>query len=78
MQFKNLTNDIIPVKNNTLIQNQQIIACSDFKGKVDSITGIISKFMYIDKINTLTGKSETPTIRIICGVECKDKCINIK
>lgn len=72
-----LVTDNFPVIEN--IKDQQVFNCSEYTGKYSSITGIISKFMYIGKIDQLTGDPEfPPTVRIVCGPECIDKCINIK
>lgn len=60
------------------IEGQEFYRCSDYKGKISSLTGIIARGIYIRKINEDTDESEIPSIRIICGIECKDKCINIK
>jgi hypothetical protein len=73
----NLTDDVNPVIKSSR-SDVQVFNCAEFKGKYSSITGIYSKFMYIGKINELSGEVESPTVRIICGPECIDKCINLK
>lgn len=78
MSFKvinTVTDDVTPVKETS---NVSTYMCKDFKGELSSKTGIYSKFMYIGKINQLSGKPENPTIRIICGAECINECINLK
>lgn len=78
IEFKisnNLTKDSLPVIESPSVQ--QVFTCSEFKGQLSSITGIISRFLYINKINQLTCESEVPTVRIICGIECINKCINL-
>lgn len=79
MSFKpkeSIVNDAIPVKESNLVQT---FNCKDFKGKLSSITGIQSKFLYIAKLRNHFDEviSESPTVKIICGIECKDKCINL-
>jgi len=71
----NLTSDAKPVVGD---KHVRVVSCKDFKGEISSITGIASKFLYIPKINQLTCETESPSIRIICGEECKTKCINLK
>lgn len=71
---KDLTNDVSPVIETS--KSQQVFSCAEFTGKYSSITGIQSKFLYIGKINEITGEPENPIVRIVCGSECIDKCIN--
>lgn len=71
MAFNNLTKEVKPVN------NVQIYNCSEFTGKFSSITGIASRFIYITRIDQLTGSSLEPNVRIVCGVECKNKCVNL-
>lgn len=77
MSFKinnNLTSDIIPVKETS--QDQKVYTCAEYKGEYSSVTGIIAKFLFIAKINQFTCEHERPTVRIVCGPECVEKCIN--
>lgn len=72
----NLTGDSKPVIGATTVKTY---LCKDFKGELSSVTGISSKFMYIAKLRNNFDDviSESPTINIICGPECIDKCINL-
>lgn len=58
-------------------EKQKVFSCKTYKGNLSSVTGIISKFLYITRIDQFTGEALTPTVRIICGEECKTKCINL-
>lgn len=81
MTFKitnNLTSDakkapVIPVK-----EGMRYVQCKDFTDEASSITGIISKFLFCSRINQLTGQDEWPTLTVICGEGCKEKCLNFK
>ena len=72
----NLTNDANEPVKEVQKSNVKVYFCKDFTGEFSSKTGIYSKFAYIGKIDELTGMPENPTIRIVCGEECIDKCIN--
>jgi hypothetical protein len=56
-----------------------VVSCKDFSGEISSTTGIQGRFIYIPKlVNRLSGVDYlSPTVRIICGEECKTKCINL-
>lgn len=82
-QFKittNITDDVHPVKETQHV-SLRTYNCKDFTGEISSKTGIYSKFLYISRtsgnIRSL-GEVLNPTIRIVCGPECIDKCMNLK
>lgn len=78
MSFNNLTTDTNPVKSRQTLEN--VFNCSDFTGELSSVTGINSKFMYIDRLKSkINGDVESlpPTVHIVCGPECKESCINL-
>jgi hypothetical protein len=58
--------------------NKKTYFCKDFKGKLSSITGIQSKFLYISKINEFSGESSSPDIILRCTENCKEKCKYIR
>lgn len=72
----NLINDSKPV----IESSCTTISCKDFKGEISSITGIIHRSIYISKLRESFGEVlvENPTIRVVCGSECKERCINLK
>lgn len=54
--------------------SQKVYFCKDFKGELSSFNGIDSKFLYIPKINELSGETSFPDIKLKCNDNCKDKC----
>lgn len=61
-----------------VINSISVYNCKDFSNKISSITGITSKFLYIPKINELTGQVSNPSIKLYCTENCIDKCNYIK
>lgn len=78
MGFKILTNDVksenVPV---IKASTSKVFSCQNFKGELSSVTGINSRFLYIPKIELISGEVKTPDITILCGLECKENCINL-
>lgn len=80
-QFKiinEIKDDTLSVKE-SIRDEVKVYSCKEFEGEFSSTTGIYSKFAYIGRISqhiTSLGEPMNPTIRIVCGPECIDKCIN--
>lgn len=71
MKFNNLIEDNSNLKSEN---NIKVFSCKNFKGELSSITGIQSKFLFIAKINELSGESSWPSVKIVCEPECIDSC----
>lgn len=72
--IETINEQVLPVKEGKLVSEVSVYYCRDFKGKISSTSGIISRNLYVPKINQLTGSVESPTIKIICCDECTDRC----